>query len=261
MRTVLTISLVFLSCLGMAQGGLELYRGNQAYYDGDLDQAEGHYRRSLSENPNRFESHFNLGNAKMKKQNVEDAVKSYQQAIDAESDPLKQARSYHNLGNAHLQSQQIDPAIEAYKNALRLNPQDDETRYNFAYAQKMKQQHEQQEQQQDQQEQEEEEQDQNEENQDGDQEQDQQEQQQDENGDQENQDENESQEEKEGDQEKQEDGEPQEEKEGEGKPKRPIELTPREAEQLLEAAKNEDEKTMMRMRKQLGTDKKIEKDW
>ena len=46
----------------------------------------------------------------------------------------------HNLGNSLLKENKIDLAIEAYKTSLRINPNDEDTRYNLAYAQKMKQQ-------------------------------------------------------------------------------------------------------------------------
>ena len=49
----------------------------------------------------------------------------------------------HNLGNSLLKENKIDLAIEAYKTSLRINPNDEDTRYNLAYAQKMKQQQQQ----------------------------------------------------------------------------------------------------------------------
>ena len=54
------------------------------------------------------------------------------------------ARINHNLGNSYLKENKLEQAIEEYKSSLRLNPNDEETRYNLAYAQKMKQQQEQQ---------------------------------------------------------------------------------------------------------------------
>lgn len=262
MRTLLSIALSLLTGFTLAQGKLDLYDGNKAYMDGNLDQAEQLYQRSLNAAPNQFEGTFNLGNTYYRKQDVENAIGQYQQAAETESDPVKKAKALHNLGNTYLQSQKIDEAIDAYKSALRTNPTDDETRYNLAFAQRMKQQQEKQEQEQ--------EQEQNQENQDQQGQQDQQDkkeqEQEQEQEKKDGQDEEEQQDkgdkEDKGDEQKEKDASEEEQPEGtEGKPKRPIEISPREAEQLLEAARNEDAKTLMQMRKQKGTDKKIEKDW
>ena len=40
------------------------------------------------------------------------------------------------MGNALMLEKKFDQAMEAYKNALRNNPEDEETRYNFALAKK-----------------------------------------------------------------------------------------------------------------------------
>lgn len=40
----------------------------------------------------------------------------------------------HNLGNSFYQQKEYSRAIDSYKNALRLNPSDQETRYNLALA-------------------------------------------------------------------------------------------------------------------------------
>ena len=57
------------------------------------------------------------------------------------------------------------------------------------------------------------------------------------------------------------DGDQNEDGQEEAEPK-PIQLTPREAEQLLEAAKNEDQKIQLQLKKkQKGDPRKIEKDW
>jgi Ca-activated chloride channel family protein len=262
MRSLLIILLGILPFLATAQGKLELYRGHQAYLDGDLQEAENQYRSSLNEAPGQFEGTFNLGNTYYRKQDLSNANSHYQQAIESESDPIKKARAYHNMGNSLLQNSKIDESIEAYKNALRLNPSDDETRYNLAYAQRMKRKQEQQEQQQQQQE------NQSEENQEENEEQNKSENQNEseDNQDQEGEDQqNKNQDESEGDEKEDQKPEPkdgeQDEEGKEQKKPRPIELSPREAEQLLEAAKNEDKQTLMGLRKQKGSDRKIEKDW
>ena len=49
-----------------------------------------------------------------------------------ETVPLRRAMSYHNLGVLCQKKQLFAEAIEAYKNALRIDPTNDATRYNLA---------------------------------------------------------------------------------------------------------------------------------
>ena len=51
------------------------------------------------------------------------------------------AMNMHNMGNTLMKSNQYKEAVDAYKESLRINPQDQDTRYNLAYAlEKLKQQ-------------------------------------------------------------------------------------------------------------------------
>jgi len=153
-------------------------------------------------------------------------------------------------------------AVEAYKNALRNNPKDDETRYNFALAKKMLEQNPQddggsgdeqnQEDSQDQEEQESEG-----DNQEGEQ---------GEGDDKEQEGENEK-DSGEGDDEQE--GSPEEQQgegdEGEEQPPKPIEgqLSPQQIQSLLDAMNNEEKKVQDKMNaeKQKGTPTRSDKDW
>mgnify|MGYP003327910704 CR=1 FL=1 len=46
-------------------------------------------------------------------------------------------QAFHNMGNVYMQKKEYQKAVEAYKNALRNNPADDETRYNYALAKEL----------------------------------------------------------------------------------------------------------------------------
>lgn len=251
---VLTYLLSLIGFSAIAQHQNQLYRGNQSYMDGDFDQAQLYYQKALSGDPNMYEGNLNLGNTNFRKEDYEGAIKHFQQAAELSADEVKKAKALHNLGNTYLQNQKIDEAIDAYKNALRANPKADETRYNLAYALKMKQQQQKQEEQDKDQEQDKEKDQEKEENQDK----------KDQNGDNENKDEQDKQEnEEQKDKQDQKNKDQSDEKKEEQQPAqpKPIELSPREAEQMLEAAKNEDQMLQMKMRKQQAKTKNIDKDW
>ncbi len=231
-----------------AQENLELYRGNSYYVDGDFDEAKVHYQKAIEDNPSSYKGSYNLGNTNYRQENFENAVTIYEQAIAASKNDSEKSDAFHNLGNTYLQSGEFEESTKAYKNALRLNPSAEDTRYNLAYAKKMIKKKEEQENKGDKPEDDKESDsdDGNEEKKDGSDKEKEENQDSDKDAEKDESEENESK-----DGEEKDDGEP-----------KLIQLTPREAEQLLEAANNEDIKIQMQLKKkQKGDPRKIEKDW
>lgn len=62
------------------------------------------------------------------------AARTYRQILERGE---SSAKLYHNLGNACFKSDKLGEAILSYHRALRLNPGDEDTRYNLAVAEKM----------------------------------------------------------------------------------------------------------------------------
>ena len=65
-----------------------------------------------------------------------EAVAQFEVTAKTAKDKFAKAEAYHNIGNSQMEQKQYQQAVDAYKNALRENPNDDETRYNLAAAQK-----------------------------------------------------------------------------------------------------------------------------
>ncbi|MEG0949845.1 MAG: tetratricopeptide repeat protein [Bacteroidales bacterium] len=157
MRKIAFIVLVFISAGTFAQKAerQNIRKGNKQYAQEKYTEAEIDYRKSQEVNPNSPEAAFNLGNALYKQQKFEDAMKQYGVAAQNTQDKQLISESLHNTGNIFMAGEDYGKAIEAYKQSLRLNPGDNETRYNLALAQKLLQdQQQEQEQQKDQQDQE-----------------------------------------------------------------------------------------------------------
>jgi len=125
--------------------------GVRAYEDGEFGEAEVQFRKAENINQESYEAEFNTGVALYGQEKYEETVKQYQALLDQTDDAGKTAQIWHNIGNSLLEAQQYAPSIESYKNSLRLNPSDEDTRYNLAYAkQKLKEEQQQQQQNQDQ---------------------------------------------------------------------------------------------------------------
>jgi tetratricopeptide (TPR) repeat protein len=101
-------------------------------------KAEVAYRRALELKPNDFHWQFNLADAIYKQKKSAEAATEFEKLADQAIKPVEKAAVYHNLGNSLLTQKKFDPSIDAYKKALRINPNDPETKYNLAYAMKMK---------------------------------------------------------------------------------------------------------------------------
>jgi len=112
-------------------------KGNQKYIEGKYDEAEKEYSKALDIKNSLTEGVFNLGDVAYQKKDYEQAAKQFETAAMLAKDNQLKAKAYHNLGNTYLDAAQYDKSIEAYKNALRLNPNDMDTKYNLAYAQQM----------------------------------------------------------------------------------------------------------------------------
>lgn len=111
----------------------QLRKGDREYKENDLSAAEDAYRRAL-EAENSAQGSYNLGNTIYKQGRYSEAIKHYEKAAEAGRSAEAKANAFHNLGNAYFQQQEYEKSVEAYKNALRLSPDDMETKVNLAQA-------------------------------------------------------------------------------------------------------------------------------
>ena len=240
-----------------------VYEANEFAESDNFIYAEKEYRKAISKAPSVVAGSYNLGNSYYEKGNYDEALYRHTQAIENATTKSEKHKAYHNIGNILMQKELCKEAVEAFKNALRNDPTDDETRYNFALAKKCAE-----EQQDNKKEQEEDKEDEKQEDEKND----------DQNQDDQNKDDqkdNGDQDQKEGDDQKNEDGKPKEEKDkgdGEqkkdkdqkGKPKpKQGQLSPQQIKNLLEAMNNQERKVQEKINaeKQKGVKVKPEKDW
>lgn len=60
-----------------------------------------------------------------------------QAAADTLRTDDERAQAFYNLGNAQFKQQKYKEALESYKQSLRLNPSDQEAKYNYAYTKRL----------------------------------------------------------------------------------------------------------------------------
>jgi tetratricopeptide (TPR) repeat protein len=112
--------------------------GNEKYSAGKYQEAEKAYRKAAELHPKAFEANFNTGDALYRQGKYEDAAAQFQ-ALEGQGSKDQQAAAWHNLGNSLMKAEKYSEAVEAYKKSLRLQPNDEDTRFNLSWAlQKLK---------------------------------------------------------------------------------------------------------------------------
>ncbi len=111
-----------------------IFEGNKKIEQNDFIGAEMDYRNSLSNNPNYPKGLYNLGNAQYNSSAYDEAVQQFFRTQKFSKNKLDKHSAFHNMGNVYMKKKEYDKAVESYKSALRNNPSDNETRYNYALA-------------------------------------------------------------------------------------------------------------------------------
>ncbi len=224
-KTAATVLLLLVAMSVSAQTDRQFIRqGNKQYRAGNFANAEVSYRKAIEKNNRNPQAPYNLGNALLFQNKDSAAVAEFEKAAKAETNPLRKSKAYHNMGVVCQRHQMFGEAIEAYKQSLRLNPHDDETRYNLELCKRQQKQ----------------------------QQQNQQNQQNKDNKDQQKQ-----------DQQKQDQQKQQQDKQKQEQQKQEPKMSKENAEQLLNAAMQQEKQTQERMKKaqQRPQKRSIEKNW
>ncbi|WP_284651079.1 tetratricopeptide repeat protein [Flavobacterium terrisoli] len=140
MKKLLLYSFVLISFLANAQKkekDRNLPKGNESFVEKKYADAEAEYRISESKNPKKSIASYNLGNAVYRENRPNEAKYHYAKALKNAKSKTEKHNAFHNIGNTLMKSKDYSGAVEAYKNALRNNPADEQTRYNYALAKKM----------------------------------------------------------------------------------------------------------------------------
>lgn len=144
-----TTLMLLLAACGSNAGQLN-NRGNKAYTENNYPEALNAYRGAQEKSPALPEPYYNAANTYYQQKNYQQAELQYQLTLRHAPETLKQQTLY-NRGNLFYKNQQYQQAAEVYKEALRLNPNDEQAKYNLELTlQKLQEQNKQEQQQEDQ---------------------------------------------------------------------------------------------------------------
>ena len=137
-RLLFLVLFAMTSQMSLAQADRQYIRyGNRHFHQQNFVKAEAEYRKSLSVNPENPQALYNLGCALMMQKKDSAAVQQFEKAARVEKARMRKAKIYHNIGYVCQSNKLYGDAIKAYKESLRNNPSDDETRYNLALCKRL----------------------------------------------------------------------------------------------------------------------------
>ena len=104
---------------------------------GEYGAAAETYRKAQELAPDAGEPYYNAGNALYRSGDYGGAIQEYDEAIKRAEGVLLRADAQFNRGNAFFQMQEYPDAVNAFKEALRLEPDNEETRHNLELAMRL----------------------------------------------------------------------------------------------------------------------------
>src|SRR6185369_16415085 len=140
LKTIITI-LTFAACLTALSFPADaqpenksLRNGAKLYKKGQFDKALPEFQNAVQQNPKNPIANYDLASAQYRNKDYPSAEKTFDAAIaTATADSLRQKANY-NKGVSLSRQQKLLESIDAYKNAVKMNPADEDVRFNLQKA-------------------------------------------------------------------------------------------------------------------------------
>ena len=228
-------------------------KGNRQFGRERYDKSIESYTRALEAAPTSFEAAYDLANAMFRAERYDTAEQTLKGIVaDSTRSDIDRSEAVYNLGNTQFAQQKLKEALASYRAAMRLNPDDQEAKYNYAYTKHLLQQQEQQQQNDDQ----------NKDDQNQDQDQNKDNQQNQQNGQDDKQQEGSQNDPQQGDGDRnQQQGDEGDRNEGEGQPQPQSGISEQEREAMLEAIQAQEDKTQDKLKEKTGVLVRGRKNW
>lgn len=138
--------LIYIICiLSVATASAQKYperglvrKGNRAFEKQLYEKSLASYEEALHCDSTNFVTRYNMGNALIFAERYDRAAQLLSQAAaDTTRMVEERAEAMFNLGNLHLSQQKLQEALDAYKGSLRLNPSDEQAKFNYVYVKRL----------------------------------------------------------------------------------------------------------------------------
>lgn len=135
---ILILSITFISWLDPYND--EVKEGNRNFHEKKFKEADNHYTEASKYAPNDREKNkleFNHGNVNYMNNEYDSSIDKYRKSLQSE-DINVQKKAFFNMGNAYLKKGNIDEAINSYINSLKVDPNYEAAKKNLEYILKKK---------------------------------------------------------------------------------------------------------------------------
>ncbi|MCD6273979.1 MAG: VWA domain-containing protein [Deltaproteobacteria bacterium] len=109
----------------------------ELYQQGHYQEAEKAFIKKDMDHPEDVRNRYNRGCASFQNSNYEGATAAFRSALKRTDDKKISFRAAYNLGNSLFKQGDMQAAADAFKQAIKLNPGDEDSRYNCELALKM----------------------------------------------------------------------------------------------------------------------------
>lgn len=118
-----------------AQSANKLLReGNKFYNNQKYNNATESYSKALQKAPKDVRAGFNQADALYKLNELDKAKDLFTAVTKVASNTDIQARAHYNIGNVWYKQEKWEESAKAYKQSLKLNPKDEDAKYNLMMA-------------------------------------------------------------------------------------------------------------------------------
>lgn len=125
---------IFLPSFIFSQDWRQLHKdGKKAYSEGKYEEAYENFVNAQRIAPEGIDLSKDIGTAAYRKGEFDKAENIFSNSTGSGNNQ-QDARKWHNTGNSQMKQKKYTDALESYKKSLRLDPNNRETRYNYAEA-------------------------------------------------------------------------------------------------------------------------------
>ena len=130
-----TICLIFFISTSSAQNVNKILNdADKQYQKSEYLNASKLYEEVLKTSPADLTAQYNLGVARFRLNEIEEATEAFKKALGLSKDKSMSAKIFYNSGVAFLKSANYPEAITAFRNAMKLNSEDRDCRENLQFA-------------------------------------------------------------------------------------------------------------------------------
>lgn len=113
-------------------------KANEAYDNGNYEEAISLYKKAIDANPENAKLYFNLASAQAKAGKTQEAIRTFEQYKTMTNNPDERAKANYNIGKVLSDTKKWDKAVDYYKKSLRYMADDTDAKHNFELAKQKK---------------------------------------------------------------------------------------------------------------------------